>query len=55
MDRVVLRAMGKDGLTAPVEEPHARMAALEAELARLRRPKGPGTVPVLMFTVVFSR
>jgi transposase len=43
MDRAALRALGEDGLLDLVEELHARVAALEAELVRLRRPpKTPG-------------
>src|ERR687894_539371 len=46
MDREALRALGEDGLLDLVEELHARVTALEAELARLRRPKGPGNSSV---------
>ena len=43
MDREALRALGEDGLVTLVEELYARVAALEAELVRLRRPpKTPG-------------
>jgi transposase len=38
MDREALRALGEDGLIDLVEQLHARVAALEAELGRLRRP-----------------
>jgi transposase len=46
MDREALRALGEDGLLDLVEELNARVAALEAELARLRRPKGPNNSSV---------
>jgi hypothetical protein len=36
-----LKGLGEEGLLDLVEELHARVAALEDELARLRRPKGP--------------